>query len=89
MDEGKKNKWSWKDEPLKANGLKEDGIHVNINDKKYYWCTNHNDNKGKWVIHHPLTCENATRGREEEQGHHNANVTAFDTFEDDSTSSVE
>ena len=27
-DEGKKNKWAWKDEPLKANGLKEDTIHV-------------------------------------------------------------
>ena len=62
-DEGKKNKWAWKDEPPKTNGLKEDSIHIrHENDKKYYWCTNHNDNKGKWVIHHLLACKNAARG---------------------------
>jgi hypothetical protein len=29
-----------------------------VKDKKtYYWCPNHNENKGMWVIHKPTDCK--------------------------------
>ena len=83
--EEEKNKWAWKDELPTPNVTKEDNIPIKtMKDKKYYWCPNHNDGKGKWVIHHPMACENAapTDGRIP-----NANVTAFDTFKEVSKSS--
>ena len=51
--------------------------------KKYYWCPHHNDEKGKWVIHHPNVCENA---HPPEEATPNANVAAFNTFEEAITS---
>ena len=62
----------------------EDGIPVKqVNDKKYYWCPHHNDEKGKWVIRHPNVCENA---HPPEEATPNANVAAFNTFEEAITS---
>ena len=49
--EEEKNKWAWKDEPPTPNVTKEDNIPIKtVNNKKYYWCPNHSDGKGKWVI---------------------------------------
>ena len=59
-----------------------------MNGKKYCWCPNHNNGIGKekWVIRHPMSCENAAPLDERMS---NANVTAFDTLEEVSESSCQ
>ena len=76
-EEEKRNKWAWKDEALKTNSMKEDGIPVkNMNDKKYFWCPKHNYRCGKWVIHYPHASENARACDDDTP---NVNIAMFDT----------
>ena len=68
----------------KPNETKEDGIPVqHVNDKKYYWCPHHKNEKGKCVIHHPNACEIAHRKDEETP---KATVATFNTIEEESLS---
>ena len=48
--------YAWKDSNSQnKKTLMKDG-------KKYYWCLNHNNGKGKWVIHKPTECRNEGAG---------------------------
>ena len=34
---------------------------INKNDKTYFWCKNHNNDKGMWVLHSPDQCRNKAK----------------------------
>ena len=52
------NKWAWKNKPPKDMDSKEDNaLMKTFDNKKYYWCTNHNNGVGMWTLHHPKDCE--------------------------------
>lgn len=70
----------WLMEPPTGSESKEENVAVKfVNKKKYYFCPNHNDNKGQWVRHKPSDCKNKTSDSSEQQ----VNISAFDTEESD------
>ena len=84
MDKKKKaiNKWAWKSKPPKESDSKEDNAFIKpFENKKYYWCLNHNNGAGMWTLHHPKDCEN---GAGTSCSSANANIAAFDTMDSDS-----
>ena len=48
--------------------------------KKYYWCINHNNGAGMWTLHHPKDCE---AGKATPRSVANANIATFDTMGSD------
>ena len=81
MDQKKKavDKWAWKSKPPKESDNKEDNTFVKtFKNKKYYWCINHNNGMGMWMLHHPKYCA-ANKGTA--RSTMNANITAFDTMD--------
>ena len=81
MDKKKKaiNKWAWKSKPPKEMDLKENNAFVKVfENKKYFWCLNHNNGVGMWTLHHLKDCES---GSDSSRSPANANITAFDTMD--------
>lgn len=81
-----KSKVAWKLIPPKGFETKVDGFPTKqMNNQTYFWCPNHEDGKGKWVVHNPKDCNNASSGtRQSPQGspQERANLAAFDTNDD-------
>ena len=76
-----KDKFAWKDVKPTGTETKVDGYATKqVGEKLYYWCPNHNDGAGKWVIHHPKECKNASY-QTETQTNDAAHVAAFDTVD--------
>ena len=83
-DKKKKNndKWAWKNKAPKETDAKErDAFVKHFENKKYFWCTNHNNGEGMWTHHHPNECES---GSGADKAAPNANLAAFDTMDSDS-----
>ena len=84
MDQKKKanDKWAWKNKPPKDMDSKEDNTFMKtIDNKKYFWCTNHNNGAGMWTLHHPKDCE---AGKASTSTAAKAHIAAFDTMDSDS-----
>ena len=84
MDQKKKanDKWAWKNKPPKDTDSKEDNAFVKTFDnKKYFWCPNHNNGAGMWTLHHPKDCK---AGKASTGTVAKAHITAFDTMDSDS-----
>ena len=76
------DKWAWKSKPPMEMDNKEDNTFVKtFENKKYYWCINHNNSAGMWTLHHPKDCE-ASKATPHLAA--NANIAAFDTMDSDS-----
>ena len=76
------DKWAWKNKPPKDSDSKENNEYVKtFENKKYYWCSNHNNGVGMWTLHHPNDCEASTNMHGTAT---KANVTVFDTVDSDS-----
>ena len=76
------DKWAWKNKPPKESDAKENEAYVKtFETKKYYWCTNHNNDSGMWTLHHPRDCKSGTGSQKNTT---NANLAAFDTVDSDS-----
>ena len=76
------NKWAWKNKPPKETDSREDNAFIKtFENKKYYWCLNHNNGAGMWTLHHPKDCE---AGKSTTHSAANANIAAFDTMDSDS-----
>ena len=76
------DKWAWKGKPPKATDHKENNAFVKaFENKKYYWCKNHNNGAGMWTLHHPTDCE---AGKPTTGTTTNANLAAFDTIDSES-----
>ena len=76
------DKWAWKSKPPKETDNKEDNVFVRtVENKKYYWCINHNNSTGMWTLHHPKDCE---AGKTAPCSVANAHIAAFDTLDIDS-----
>ena len=76
------DKWEWKNKPPKDNDSKEDNAFVkSFESKKYFWCPNHNNGMGMWMLHHPKECEvgKASAGMTAK-----AHIATFDTVDSDS-----
>ena len=83
-DKNKKasDKWAWKNKPPKESEPKENEAFVKtFENKKYYWCKNHNDGMGMWTLHHQNDCESSSGPNRPEP---NANLAVFDTLDRDS-----
>ena len=58
---------------------KEDNTFVKtFENKKYYWCINHNNGAGMWTLHHLKDCE---AGKTSSRSMANAHIAAFDTMD--------
>lgn len=58
-DDNSEKKWSWK---TKAPSSKESKERVHEG-KTYYWCKNHRQGNGLWVLHKPVDCRNASNSK--------------------------
>jgi hypothetical protein len=38
-----------------------------VDDKKYFWCPNHNDGKGQWVRHAPTECKGKRKSNKKDE----------------------
>ena len=90
-NKSKQNKYAWKDVKPSGNETKVDGHPTKKKDDKlYYWCLNHNDGKGKWVLHHPNECNNTSNQQQWQQrssGTDTVNMATFDTMDSGAESS--
>ena len=76
------DKWAWKSKPPKESDIKENDAFVKtFENKKFFWCKNHNNGAGMWTLHHPNECESGSRTNKTMT---NANLAAFDTVDSDS-----
>ena len=76
------DKWAWKSKPPKETDSKEDNAFVKtFENKKYFWCLNHNNSAGMCTLHHPKDCE---AGKTTTCSVANTNIAAFDTMDSDS-----
>ena len=76
------DKWVWKSNPPKETDTKEKGTFVKtFENKKYFWCLNHNNGAGMWTLHDLKDCES---GSDTSCSSANANIAAFDTMDSDS-----
>ena len=69
-----------------------DGFTTKTYDEKlYYWCPNHNNDQGKWVLHHLTACNNnnSNNNTKAQMTTDAANVAAFDTVDSDMDSDKE
>ena len=76
------DKWAWKNKAPKETDAKErDAFVKTFENKKYFWCTNHNNGEGMWTLHHPNECESGSGANKATP---NANLAAFNTMDSDS-----
>ena len=76
------DKWAWKNKPPKEMDPKENEAFIKtFENKKYYWCKNHNSGAGMWTLYHPKDSESASGPNRPSA---NANLAAFDTMDSDS-----
>ena len=76
------DKWAWKSKLLKESDTKENDAFVKtFENKKYFWCKNHNYGAGMWTLHHPNKCESGSRTN---MTMTNAKLAAFETVDSDS-----
>jgi hypothetical protein len=68
------SKYAWKDKAPKSGGPKT----KQWSGKTYHWCTNHNDGKGKWVLHKPSECNLRSGASQGTTQHQAAAATADD-----------
>ena len=76
------DKWAWKNKSPKDTDSKEDNAFVkSFENKKYFWCPNHNSGAGMWTLHHPKDCE---AGKASTGTMAKAHLAAFDTMDSES-----
>ena len=76
------DKWEWKNKLPKDSDPKENEAFVKtFENKKSYWCKNHNNGMGMWTLHHPNDCVSSSGTNRSAP---NANLAAFDTMDSDS-----
>ena len=84
MDKKQKavDKSAWKSKPSRESDSKEDTAFIKtFENKKSYWCLNHNNSAGMWTLHHPKDCES---GVGTSRSSTNTNITTFDTMDSNS-----
>ena len=76
------DKWAWKNKPPMDNDSKEDNAFLkSFENKKYFWCPNHNNGAGMWTLHHTKDCE---AGKAAAGTMAKAHIATFDTVDSDS-----
>ena len=76
------DKWAWKNKLPKESDVKEnDAFMKTFENKKYFWCKNHNNGGRMWTLHHPNECESGSGTNKTTT---NANLATFDTVDSDS-----